>query len=174
MLLGYGSGGSYGAGRGDLKLPDNVTSSEFLTMEGRKFSSSRGVQIFVRDFLSRYDPDSLRYFLTIAGPETQDTDFTWAEFVRRNNDELGRDIGPWRQSNAPSAYKNFGAVPTPGALAAEDDALLRAIEDGFESVGFADRGRAIPQRAPGSDAARCAREPVRRGAGALGEAGVRS
>ena len=75
-LLGYGEGGEYGAGRAPLELPDNVASSEFLTMEGKKFSSSRGVQILIRDFLSRYDPDALRYFLSIAGPETQDTDFT--------------------------------------------------------------------------------------------------
>ena len=57
-------------------------------MEGRKFSSSRGVVIYVRDFLSRYDADALRYYIAVAGPETQDTDFTWSEFVRRNNDEL--------------------------------------------------------------------------------------
>ena len=116
MLLGYGSGGSYGAGRGDLRLPDNVASSEFLTMEGKKFSSSRGVQILVRDFLDRYDPDALRYFLTIAGPETQDTDFTWAEFVRRNNDELVATWGNLVNRTLQSAYKNFGAVPTPGTL----------------------------------------------------------
>ena len=113
MLLGYGSGGTYGAGRGALKLPDNVASSEFLTMEGKKFSASRGVQILVRDFLSRYDPDALRYFLTIAGPETQDTDFTWAEFVRRNNDELVATWGNLVNRTLQSAYKNFGAVPTP-------------------------------------------------------------
>ncbi len=135
MLLGYGSGGSYGAGRGDLKLPDNVASSEFLTMEGKKFSSSRGVQILVRDFLSRYDPDALRYFLTIAGPETQDTDFTWAEFVRRNNDELVATWGNLVNRTLQSAYKNFGSVPTPGALTPEDEALLRAVESGFDSVG---------------------------------------
>ena len=135
MLLGYGSGGSYGAGRGDLELPDNVASSEFLTMEGKKFSSSRGVQILVRDFLSRYDPDALRYFLTIAGPETQDTDFTWAEFVRRNNDELVATWGNLVNRTLQSAFKNFGAVPDPGAFTPEDDALLRAIEGGFESVG---------------------------------------
>ena len=135
MLLGYGSGGAYGAGRGDLKLPDNVASSEFLTMEGKKFSSSRGVQIFVRDFLSRYDPDALRYFLTIAGPETQDTDFTWAEFVRRNNDELVATWGNLVNRTLQSAYKNFGAVPTPGRSPPEDEALLHAVEGGFDAVG---------------------------------------
>ena len=67
-LLGYGDDGDYGAGQGDLELPDNIVSSEFLTMEGRKFSSSRGLEILVRDFLSRYDPDALRYFISIAGP----------------------------------------------------------------------------------------------------------
>jgi methionyl-tRNA synthetase len=135
MLVGYGSGGTYGAERGDLKLPDNVASSEFLTMEGRKFSSSRGVQILVRDFLSRYDPDALRYFLTIAGPETQDTDFTWAEFARRNNDELVATWGNLVNRTLQSAYKNFGVVPSPGVLTSEDEALLHEVESGFESIG---------------------------------------
>ena len=85
-------------------------------MEGKKFSASRGVQILVRDFLSRYDPDALRYYLTIAGPETQDTDFTWAEFVRRNNDELVATWGNLVNRTLQSAYKNFGAVPTPASL----------------------------------------------------------
>jgi methionyl-tRNA synthetase len=135
MLLGYGSGGEFGAGKGELKLPDNVASSEFLTMEGKKFSSSRGVQILVRDFLGRYDPDSLRYFLTVAGPETQDTDFTWAEFVRRNNDELVATWGNLVNRTLQSAYKHFGAVPEPETLTAEDEALLADLAAGFDSVG---------------------------------------
>ena len=135
MLLGYGEGGIYGAGRGPLELPDNVASSEFLTMEGKKFSSSRGVEILVRDFLSRYDPDALRYFISIAGPETQDTDFTWSEFVRRNNDELVATWGNLVNRTLQSAYKNFGGVPEPVALSAADEALLVELERGFESVG---------------------------------------
>ena len=134
-LLGYGEGGEYGAGRAPLELPDNVASSEFLTMEGKKFSSSRGVQILIRDFLSRYDPDALRYFLSIAGPETQDTDFTWSEFVRRNNDELVATWGNLVNRTLQSAFKNFGAVPTPGALTDADEALLADVEGGFETVG---------------------------------------
>jgi methionyl-tRNA synthetase len=135
ILLGYGAGGEYGAGRGELELPDNVASSEFLTMEGKKFSSSRGVQILVRDFLSRYDPDALRYFLTVAGPETQDTDFTWAEFVRRNNDELVATWGNLVNRTLTSAHKNFGEVPTPGPLTGEDEALLAEVAAAYESVG---------------------------------------
>ena len=135
MLLGYGTGGVYGAGRGALELPDNVASSEFLTMEGKKFSSSRGVEILIRDFLSRYDPDALRYFVSIAGPETQDSDFTWSEFVRRNNDELVATWGNLVNRTLQSVYKNFAAVPEPAALVEADKALLAEIEKGFESVG---------------------------------------
>ena len=134
-LLGYGDDGEYGAGRGALKLPDNIVSSEFLTMEGKQFSSSRGIVILVRDFLSRYDPDALRYFLSIAGPETQDTDFTWSEFVRRNNDELVATWGNLVNRTLQSAFKNFGVVPEPGALTESDEKLLAEIENGFESVG---------------------------------------
>ncbi|HWL33769.1 MAG TPA: methionine--tRNA ligase [Gaiellaceae bacterium] len=135
QLLGYADGGSFGAGRGRLELPYDIVSSEFLTMEGRQFSTSRGVVILVGDFLSRYDPDPLRYFLTAAGPETQDTDFTWAEFVRRNNDELVANWGNLVNRTLTSAHKNFGAVPIPGALAAGDIGVIEAVEDGFESVG---------------------------------------
>jgi methionyl-tRNA synthetase len=135
MLLGYGSGGELGAGRGELQLPYDIVSSEFLTMEGQKFSSSRGVVIYVRDVLSRYDPDPLRYFLTAAGPETQDTDFTWAEFVRRNNDELLANWGNLVNRSLTSAYRNFGTVPEPGSLADADRALLETVEASFDTVG---------------------------------------
>jgi methionyl-tRNA synthetase len=133
ILLGYGSGGEVGAGK-PLTLPYDVVASEFLTMEGKQFSVSRGISIGIGDFLSRYDPDPLRYFLTAGGPETQDTDFTWAEFVRRNNDELVANWGNLVNRTLTSAHKNFGAVPEPGELQAADHALLAGIEAGFRSV----------------------------------------
>ena len=135
MLLGYGAGGVYGEGKANLQLPYNVVSSEFLTMEGKKFSSSRGIVIYVNDVLSRYDADSLRYFLTIAGPENQDTDFTWAEFVRRNNDELVATWGNLVNRTLTNVFKNFGNVPQPGALTVADSALIAQVEGGFASIG---------------------------------------
>jgi len=135
ILLGYGEGGELGAGKGTLTLPYDVVASEFLTMEGKQFSVSRGVSIAVGDFLSRYDPDPLRYFLTAAGPETQDTDFTWSEFVRRNNDELVANWGNLVNRTLTSAHKNFGTVPEPGELTVQDVELLEAIQAGFDTVG---------------------------------------
>jgi methionyl-tRNA synthetase len=121
-------------GVGDLQLPYDVVASEFLTMEGKQFSTSRNVVILVRDFLSRYDPDPLRYHLTIAGPETQDTDFTWAEFVRRNNDELVATWGNLVHRTLVNAQRNFGCVPNPGELTARDRRLIEEVEAGFETV----------------------------------------
>ena len=138
MLIGYGNGldGTLGGGTGEpLAVPFDIVSSEFLTMEGKKFSSSRGVAIYVRDFLERYDPDPLRYFLTIAGPESQDTDFTWAEFVRRNNDELVATWGNLINRVLSIAHKHFGSVPEPGEMTPADTDLLSIVEAGFESVG---------------------------------------
>jgi methionyl-tRNA synthetase len=135
MLLGYGGGGELGAGRGSLHLPDEVVASEFLTMEGKQLSTSRAIAIYVRDVLERYDPDPVRYFLTAAGPETQDSDFSWAEFLRRNNDELLANWGNLVNRTLTNAYRNFGAVPEPGELTAEDRAALEAVEQGFAVVG---------------------------------------
>src|SRR5581483_2754591 len=135
MLLGYGKGGTVGAGKAPLELPDNVIATEYLTMEGKQFSTSRRYSIYLRDFLDRYDPDPLRYYLVAAGPETQDTDFTWAEFVRRNNDELLANWGNLVNRTLTNAHSNFGAVPEPGELTAADRVLLDGVAAGFDAVG---------------------------------------
>ncbi|HEX6234467.1 MAG TPA: methionine--tRNA ligase [Jiangellaceae bacterium] len=137
-LLGYDGRGARGGEPGKygrLELPTEVVSSEFLTMEGRKFSSSRGVVIYVNDFLSRYDADALRYFIAVAGPETQDTDFTWAEFVRRNNDELVAGWGNLVNRTASMIAKNIGAIPKAGELTEADRALLTTTQAAFSTVG---------------------------------------
>ena len=137
-LLGYDGRGERGGAPGELgslNLPTEVVSSEFLTMEGRKFSSSHGIVIYVRDFLQRYQADALRYFISAAGPETADADFTWAEFVRRTNGELVAGWGNLVNRTASMIHKRFGAVPAPGELEDIDRALLDAIEAGFDTVG---------------------------------------
>ncbi|MGI8882071.1 MAG: methionine--tRNA ligase [Jatrophihabitans sp.] len=138
MLFGYsgigtkdGDVGSLGA----LDRPFEVVSSEFLTQEGKKFSSSRNVVIYVGGFLDRYDTDALRYYLNAAGPENQDTDFTWTEFVRRTNDELVAGWGNLVNRTVSMTAKNFGAVPEPGELTAADKALLATSQAAFGSVG---------------------------------------
>jgi methionyl-tRNA synthetase len=138
ILLGYDGEGCRGGEPGvlgRLELPTEVVSSEYLTMEGRKFSSSRRVVIYVRNFLERYDADALRYFIAVAGPESQDTDFTWAEFLRRNNDELVAGWGNLVNRSISIAARNFGAIPTPGELTPVDQALLETVRAGFETVG---------------------------------------
>ena len=137
-LLGYNGQGSKGGAPGDLgvlNLPTEVVSSEFLTMEGKKFSSSHGIVIYVRDFLERYQADALRYFICAAGPETADADFTWAEFVRRTNGELVAGWGNLVNRTASMIHKRFGQIPEPAELEDIDRALLDAVEAGFASVG---------------------------------------
>lgn len=137
-LLAYNGQGAKGGTPGDLgvlNLPTEVVSSEFLTMEGKKFSSSHGIVIYVRDFLSRYQADALRYFISAAGPETSDSDFTWAEFVRRTNGELVAGWGNLVNRTASMIAKKFGEIPTPGELEDIDRALLDAVEAGFDTVG---------------------------------------
>ncbi|MHB1989979.1 methionine--tRNA ligase [Actinotignum timonense] len=158
-LLAYNGEGSRGGQPGDLgtlNLPTQVVASEFLTMEGQKVSSSRGVVIYVRDVLSRYQPDALRYFISIAGPETSDADFTWAEFVRRNNSELVAGWGNLVNRTAAMIAKNFGEIPAAGPLEDVDRELLDAVETGFTTVG--DAIAAHRQRAALTEIMRLVRE----------------
>ena len=103
MLMGYG----------ELNLPYDVPANEFLTIEGRRLSTSRNWAVWLPDYLSRYDPDPLRYLLSINMPETGDSDFSWREFIRRNNNELVATYGNLVHRVLTFTYRNFdGCVPT--------------------------------------------------------------
>jgi methionyl-tRNA synthetase len=132
---GLGNKGGKPGPYGVLQLPTEVVSSEFLTMEGKQFSSSRGVVIYVRDFLERYQPDALRYFIAAAGPENQDSDFTWAEFVRRTNGELVAGWGNLVNRTATMIHRSFGEIPAAAELNADDLALLATVNDAFATIG---------------------------------------
>ncbi len=120
-------------GAGDLHLPDEIVASEFLHMEGSRLSTSRGNVIYVKDVLDRYDPDALRYYLMIAGPENQDTDFTWSEFVRRNNDELVATWGNLVHRTLVNVHRNFGEVPVP-RLTNSEHGIIGEVEEALGIV----------------------------------------
>lgn len=99
-------------------------------------SGSRNWAIWADDALDRYDPDAIRYYLTVSMPETRDTYWMWDEFVHRNNKELVGTWGNLAHRALTFAYKRFdGMVPTPGALDELDEALLERAEDRFDLVG---------------------------------------
>jgi methionyl-tRNA synthetase len=125
MLMGYEG----------LNLPYDVPANEFLTIEGRKLSTSRNWAVWLPDYLARYEPDPLRYLLSINMPETSDTDFSWREFVRRNNDELVATYGNLAHRVLTLVYRNFdGCVPTPGELDSPSQALIGKAEDALKSM----------------------------------------
>ncbi len=126
MLIGYDR---------TLNLPYDVPANEYLNVEGRKLSKSRRWMIEMRDVLDRYAPDPWRYVLAASAPETQDTNFTWEEFVRRNNEELVATWGNLANRVLGFAYKRFaGRVPEPGPLDDADQDLLGQLQPTFERV----------------------------------------
>ncbi len=117
MLMGYDE---------NLHLPYDVPANEFLTIEGRKLSTSQNWAVWLPDYLSRYDPDPLRYLLSINMPETSDTNFSWREFIRRNNDELVATYGNLVNRVLTFVYKNFdGCVPTYEEMGVTDVARFK-------------------------------------------------
>lgn len=125
MLMGYGG----------LNLPYDVPANEYLTIEGRKLSSSRNWAVWLPDYLSRYDPDPLRYLLSVNMPETGDTDFSWREFVRRNNDELVATYGNLVQRVLTFVSRHFnGLVPSPVELDSRSQGLIAKAEETVKVV----------------------------------------
>jgi methionyl-tRNA synthetase len=123
---------------GKLTVPYDVPANQFMNLEGQKISGSRNWAVWGRDALSRYDPDALRYYLTINMPESHDSDWDWKEFVARNNGELVATWGNLANRVLAFCYKHWdGHVPDidRAALRPADLELLAAIEAGFQSVG---------------------------------------
>ncbi len=127
MLMGYGG----------LNLPYDVPANQYVTMSGSKASSSRNWAVWMPDYTSRHDPDPLRYVLTAIMPETSDSDFTWAEYVRRNNDELVARWGNLVNRVLTLTRRHFEErVPEPpSTLSPESQAMLDAVDAAFEEVG---------------------------------------
>ena len=126
ILMGYGNG---------LNLPYDVPANEFLSLENQKFSTSQNWAVWLPDYLERYDPDPLRYLLSINMPESGDSDFSWSEFVRRNNDELVATYGNLVNRVLSFTYRNFdGKVPGVQSLDEVDEGLLRTARETMDSV----------------------------------------
>lgn len=126
MLLGYGN----------RNLPYDVPANEFMTMSGAKASSSRGNVIWTPDVLDQYGADALRYYLSATAPEGRDTDFTYEELIRRNNDELVATYGNAVHRTLSFLQSKFGGVvPEPQALREADREILAEVDRGFSLAG---------------------------------------
>ena len=121
-----------------LNLPYDVPANEYLNMEGAKLSTSRNWAIWLLDLLDRFDPDPIRFYINAIAPESRDTDFTFVDLVRRNNDELVAAWGNLVNRVLGFAYKRYnGRVPPigPAGLDETDRQILAEVEAGFDSVG---------------------------------------
>ena len=126
MLLGYGG----------LNLPYDVPANEYLNLEGFKLSTSRNWAVWLPDYLDRYEPDPLRYVIAANLPETSDSDFSWREYVRRNNDELVATYGNLVHRVLSMLNRNFeGVLPEPGELDDVSNELLGEAQRRFDEVG---------------------------------------
>ncbi|MDR0912477.1 MAG: methionine--tRNA ligase [Methanobrevibacter sp.] len=122
MLNGYG-----------CKMPDNIIAGEYLSLEGRKMSTSQNWVIWVKDFVEKFDSDLLRYYLTINAPLNKDTDFSWDDFARRINDELADVLGNFLHRTFTFTNKFFkGEIPefkNPEDMDLEFKSKIEAIPD---------------------------------------------
>ena len=112
------------------KLPDMIYAGEFLSLEGEKMSTSKNWVIWIADFVKDFEPDLLRYYLTMNAPLNKDSDFSWDDFQKRNNDELADVIGNFLHRTFTFTRKNFdNRIPEYVDPSEEDEEFRKAIEE---------------------------------------------
>lgn len=123
-------------------LPDQIVSSEYLTLEGRKISTSQNYAIWVKDLLLHYEPDSIRYYFLANGPEKKDSDFSWRDYVYSHNGELLGAYGNFINRSLSFINKYWDGIIPEGSpntkLNAKIEALYPAIGRLIEKGAFKD------------------------------------
>ncbi len=109
------------------RFPDEIVSSEHLTLEGRKISTSQNWAIWVKDIVGRYDPDSLRYFLIANGPEKRDADFSWREYINSHNGELLGAYGNFVNRSLAFIRRFLGGNLPDGTLQPDIESQIKAL-----------------------------------------------
>ena len=128
MLMGYGG----------YVLEDDIPANEFLNLKGSKLSTSRNHAVWLHEYLEAFPPDPLRYILAANAPEGKDTDFSWADFQSKNNNELADILGNFVHRTLSFVHKYFdGKVPAQSELNESDGVLLSHIEESILKTGEA-------------------------------------
>lgn len=126
---------------GDYILPDNVPANEFMNLEVAKISTSRNWAVWLHEYLRDFEgkQDVLRYVLTANAPETSDSNFTWEDFQKRNNNELADNLGNFVRRPVALTHKYYGGVVPPlnDNLTEDDQALIDALAAYPEKIGKA-------------------------------------
>ena len=120
---------------GEYNLPSKIVAGEYLTLGGKKMSKSRGWSVEVDEYLRKFEVDPLRYYLIGVSPLSKDADFTWEEYVRKNNDELADIFGNFIHRTLMFIYQFFDKkIPQPSVMDETDREVLRAISKTKEVV----------------------------------------
>ncbi len=125
---------------GSYQLPRQVVANAFLNIkfpgqEEQKISKSRGTAIWIEEYLKRFEPDPLRYYLTAISPESQRTTFDIDDFIARNNGELLNALGNFINRTLTFDQRYFdGKVPEPGIRGDADRAHMALIAAQAEKV----------------------------------------
>jgi methionyl-tRNA synthetase len=141
MLMATHDSDSIEGDEGEYQVPENVVANAFLNIQfpgkdEEKISKSRGTAVWIEDYLVNYDPDPLRFYLTMNAPETQRTTFSFEDFVSRNNSELLAAFGNFVNRSMTFAHKYFdGTVPPAGEREAVDLEQLARCASAVEKVG---------------------------------------
>ena len=123
---------------GGYILPDNVPASEFLNLEGDKFSTSRNWAVWLHEYLEAYPDktDELRYVLTSIAPESKDAEFTWKDYQARVNSELADVFGNFVNRTVVLTNKYYdGIVPAQGSRTNQDKAIIVEVCDSVARIG---------------------------------------
>lgn len=116
-------------GTGFVKPVSDLPANQYVNLEGKQFSKSKGWYVDAEEAINQFGSDALRFYLTSLIPETSDSSFTWKGMELKINSELANNIG-----NFINRAMKFSASKWPEGLPAEKfEAFYRDHEEGVKT-----------------------------------------
>lgn len=122
---------------GDYILADNVPANEFLNLENKKISTSRNWAIWLHEYAENYPDkiDILRYYITSILPENSDSNFSWIDFVNKNNSDLCGVLGNYINRVFSLIHKYYDGIIPNSKIANEDIEIYDKVKNLILDIG---------------------------------------
>lgn len=116
----------------NYRLPDYIVSSAYVNLNNEKMSKSKGNLITANELLDMFESDTLRFYFSFKGPETNDMNCSIDDIIQTHNKFLVGMLGNFVNRNLSFIKKKFDGNITEGTI---DEKIKEATNKTYHLVG---------------------------------------
>ena len=118
--------------KNNYNLPDYIISSAYVNLDNEKMSKSKGNLITANELLEMFDSDTIRFYFSFKGPETNDMNCSLSDIIQTHNKFLVGILGNFVNRNLSFINKKFEGKITEAII---DENIIEETKKKYKEVG---------------------------------------